>query len=563
MSKRVNVSLVLLLLLFLSIGAVCASEDMGDTLADDETISDVSLSEDVISAPEDNEALSESTTHEIDIADYSTYFNKNGNLISPDVKSGDTLKFTGEWKGNNLNFDKTVNIVYSESKPMKNCVFTFYSGANGSTITGLKIANTADYSYGIFLNGACNCVIRDCFVNNTGQSSYAVCLANNANYNNVTDSVFSAYGVTYGQGTRSTSPVLLCNAHHNYIANNRIESDDANAIYLSSYEGGPLEGGVSNYNLIYNNTIKYNVLPTSWAYGIQVMGGYNKIYSNTVIGAFRAILTSNGAYNEIVNNRIINVTGADYNHLGVEVGGEYGIVGTAYSIIKNNSIENAKILSSYGAIYAGDNVIVENNNIDVVLSGYGIQVSGSNVNIKNNNISTNSGSAIFWKGKCSNLVVTGNNITSKTGVGILINKESSKKMPAAVTITYNNISTGNKYAIDARDINASTTNIIENNYIPKGKGLIATPEGAYDPTKPRYNFNGTTYKVTPENYQDYFDDGGTLVSSSKDGDILYFEGNFVNLGVIYINSAVKFTGNHPIFYNTTFRISSDGVWIEN
>ena len=563
MIKRFNISLVLLLLLFLSVGAVCASEDMDNTLTNDEAISDILLSEDTISVPEDNEVLSESTTHEIDISDYYTYFNKNGNLISTNVKSGDTLKFTGDWKGNSLNFNKTINIVYSESKPMKNCVFTFYSGANGSTVTGLNIVNTADYSYGIFLNGVSNCVIKDCFVNNTGQSSYAICLANNANYNNVTDSVFSAYGITYGQGTRSTSPVLLCNAHHNYIANNRIECDDANAIYLSSYEGGPLEGGVSNYNLIYNNTIKYNVLPTSWAYGIQIMGGYNKIYSNTVIGAFRAISTSNGVYNEIVNNRIINVTGADYNHLGVEVGGEYAIVGTTYSIIKNNSIENAKILSSYGAIYAGDNVIIENNNIDVVLSGYGIQVAGSNVNIKNNIISTNSGSSIFWKGKHSNLVVTGNNITSTTGVGILINKESSKKMPGTVTITYNNISTGNKYAIDARDINASTENIIENNNVPKGKGLIATPEGAYDPTKPQYNFNGTTYKVTPENYQDYFEDGGTLVSSIKDGDILYFEGNFVNMGVIYINSAVKFTGNHPTFYNTTFRISSDGVWIEN
>ena len=35
-----------------------------------------------------------------------------------------------------------------------------------------------------------------------------------------------------------------------------IIGDDANGIYLSSYEGGPLKGGDSNYNFIYNNTIK-------------------------------------------------------------------------------------------------------------------------------------------------------------------------------------------------------------------------------------------------------------------------------------------------------------------
>ncbi len=557
MVKKINCVLVLLLLIFISMTSVCASEDINDTLSCDESISDNSLSNEMYSS-NDNVILRGNTIHELNVANYSNYFNKNGNLISPEVKSGDTIKLTGDWKDTSFNFNKTLNIVYSQSNPMENCIFTFTNGANGSSITGLKIANTKNYNYGIFLNNASNCIIKDCFINNTGMSSYALCIANGATYNTVTNNVFSTYGITYGQGTRSTSPVLLCGAHHNYIASNSIGCDDANAIYLSSFEGGPLKGGVSNFNLIFNNTIKYNVLPTSWAYGIQIMGANNKIDYNIVIGAFRGICTS-GGFNEIVNNKIINITGSDYNHLGVEVGGEYAIVASTNTIVKNNTIVNAKTLSNFGAIFAGENVVIENNIIDVVSAGYGIQATASNISIKNNNIRTNFGAGIFWKGKNYELVVIDNNITSVSGVGILITKESSKKMPGNVTIVGNYISTGNMFAIDARDIDVTTTNIIENNW---GKGIITTPEGSFDSSKPKYIFNGTNYNITPENFNDYFDVGGTLNPSIKNGDILYFEGNFVNVGVLYINAAVKLTGNHPIFYNTTFRIS-DGVWVEN
>lgn len=567
MVKKINILLFLLLLLFVSMATVCASDDVEDTLNSDENILDnLSLDEDISLSNGDD--LSEVTTHEINVDKYFSYFNSNGNLISPKVKSGDTLNFTGDWDNANFNktfnFNKTLNIIYSGSKPMKNSVFTFYNGATGSSIIGLNIANTNDFNYGIFLNGASNCTVKDCFIDNTGESSYAICIANNANYNNVTNNWFRDYGMNYGvvQGTRSTTPVLLCGAHHNYIANNHIECDDANGIYLSSFDGGPLEGGVSNYNLIYNNTVKYNVLPTSWGYGIQVMGGYNKVNSNRIIGAFRGISTSSGKFNEIYNNMIIDITGADYNHLGVEVGGEYGIVGSANAIIKNNSIKNAKILPGFSAIYAIDNAIIENNTIEVVSSGYGIQASGSNISIKNNIIITKYGADVFWNGEYFNLVVVGNNITSEDGVGVLVKKESIKRMPGNITIIDNYISTGNKYAIDARDIDVATNYIIENNTIPKGRGIIATPEGTYDPSKPRYIFNGTTYNITPENYDDYFDKGDTLKSFVKNGDILYFEGNFLNKGVIYINSAVKITGSNPNFLNTTFRIS-EGVWIEN
>lgn len=561
MVKKINFLLVLLLLIFISMASVCASDDLNETVSSNDAILDNSLSDEVLFSS-DGDLLSEPVTYEISSDDYSTYFSSNGNLISSKVNSGDTIKLTGDWNNKEFKFNKTVNVVYSGSKTMKNCIFTFTNGANGSSIVGLKIANNKDYNYGIFLNGVINCTVKDCFINNTGMSSYAICIANEANYNNITNNVFNTYGITYGQGTRSTSPVLLCGAHHNYIANNQISCDDANAIYLSKFDGGPLKGGVSNYNLIYNNTIKYNVLPTSWAYGIQVMGGNNKIDSNIVIGAFRGIATTDGNYNEIINNKIVNVTGADYNNPNVVSGGEFAIVGSSYSIIANNTIVNANVLSGFAGIYAGTNVVVENNSIEIISSGYGIQAAGNNVTIKNNNVSTNLGAGVFLKGNFVELHVIGNNITSNSGVGVLITKESAKKMPGNVTIVDNYIATGNSYAINAGDIDSSTENTIEDNEIPKGKGNVVTPEGTYDPSKPKYIFNGAVYTVTPENYNDYFDVGGTLNPSVKNGDILSFEGNFINLGVIYVNAAIKLTGSNPTFTNTTFRLS-DGVWIEN
>ena len=309
MFKKINFLLVLLLII-VSIGAVSAASDIDDAIGD-EAISDIpildsqNVESDIDAVSEDdtsdgNEILSSdasdgeviaSTSHNVSASNYGSYFNSKGELISSSVNDGDTIYLDGEFTNRNFVFKKPVNVVGTSSNVLRGSTVTFYKGASGSTVSNLNIFNNVEYQYGIFLNGATNCVVSGCFINNTGASSYAICLGNNANYNNITNNNFNAYGITYGHGTRSTSPVLITGSHYNYIASNMISCDDANAIYLSSYAGGPLDGGESTYNTIYNNTIKYNVLPTSWAYGIQVMGKKNTLDSNTIIGAYRGIST--------------------------------------------------------------------------------------------------------------------------------------------------------------------------------------------------------------------------------------------------------------------------------
>ena len=70
---------------------------------------------------------------------------------------------------------------------------------------------------------------------------------------------------------------------------------------------------------------------------------------------------------------------------------------------------------------------------------------------------------------------------------------SSTKFPANIVITGNDITTTNKYAIDAAEADKDTYTISNNNC---HGSLILTPEGAVDPSKPVYVFNGTISTVT-------------------------------------------------------------------
>ena len=564
MIKKINIFLVLLLLL-ISVGAVSAADDGNATdIVSSEAIQDtveVSADEDISYSEDLGDVLS-SSEHTVTNDNYDQYFSSvDGKLVSSKVKSGDTIKLDGSFSNKNFIFEMPVKIVGTSTNKFSNSMITLSANASGSSIANLNIINTKDQTYGIFINSANNCSVTNCNINNTGKSSYCICVANGAAYNNVTDNNLKAYGITYGHGsfTRSTPVLLLSGSHYNYIANNHVEADDANGIYLSSYSGGPLNGGESNYNVIFNNTVHYNVLPTSWAYGIQVMGKNNQIKNNTVIGGYRGVSTANSG-NVITGNMIINLTGADYNHPGVETGGEYGIVASYNSLVANNTIIGAKVISTGAGITAIDNSIVENNWVGVTEKGRGIVGSGSNVIIRNNVIFTESGSGVYEKDEGSGLLVENNTITSDSGVGILIEKLSSKRMPKEVTIIGNNITTNNKYAIDAAGVQADTS-IIEDNIIESGK-LINSPSGVIDTSKPTYIYKGKTLTITPANIREYINDNGGLTSEISDNDILNFEGTFSN-EVIYITKAVKITGKNPIFYNSTFKVTCGNVLIEN
>ena len=557
-----KISLIMLtLMFFMLIGGVSAIDDNATDLDGASFSADENLMVEEVS----EDGVLEANHHTINSANYKNYFDANGNLFSASVNDGDTVYLDGSFSNSKFTFNKPVNIVGTSTVGLKNSAVTLLNGASGSSISGLKIANTENNMFGIFLNGANHCIVENCFINNSGVASHCIAVGNDANHNNITNNFVSCYGITYGHGgTRSTTPLIVSGSHYNSITNNYVECDDANGIYLSSFNHDPLKGGASNNNIIYNNTVHYNekVLVTSWANGIKVMGGNNLIDSNTVIRGFQGIYTSSGKNNTVINNRVINITGADYNHLGVEVGGEYAIVGTPDSIIANNTVVNSKILASYGGIYVIDNSIAENNTIEILNSGKGIEAGGSNVIIRNNIICTELGSGVHQKDDGSGLLIENNTITSLSGAGILIEKLSSKRMPSNVTIIKNTISTGNKYAIEASGVQADTSFIDSESNKIIGSGIIVSPAGVFDSSKPSYVFKGTTHNVTPENIRDYINFNGGLSPEINDGDILNFKGNFTD-EIIFITKSVKITGDSPIFFNSSFKITASNVWIEN
>ena len=254
MVKKINI-LVLLLLVLMSVSAVSAADDINVT--DNNANSDIleissnSIDDTVYSVSNDDNL--ESNSHTITQNSYSQYFDNKGNLIESTVESGDTIYLDGSLSELTFKFTKPVNIVGTSSNKLQKSVITLFSGASGSTVSNLNIVNTADQKPGVILNSASYCTIKDCTIVNKGASSYPISLINGANYNNVTGNDLKSYGVTYGHGTRSTPALIVSGSHYNYIADNNVVVDDANGIYLSSYSGGDNKGGLSNFNVIYNN----------------------------------------------------------------------------------------------------------------------------------------------------------------------------------------------------------------------------------------------------------------------------------------------------------------------
>ena len=94
--RKINILLVLLLLL-VSVGAVSAADDLNDTIAsDDEAVDGLSVSDEIAHDDSNNEVLT-SASHTVNSSNYNKYFSSGGELVSKDVKSGDTINIEGNF----------------------------------------------------------------------------------------------------------------------------------------------------------------------------------------------------------------------------------------------------------------------------------------------------------------------------------------------------------------------------------------------------------------------------------------------------------------------------------
>ena len=96
MVKNIKFSLILLLLIFVSLGAVSAAEDVNATV-DDNIISDSMVSYEPVSYNyySDSGVIAAPASHTVSSSNYGTYFDDEGNLKSSSVNSGDTMSLDG------------------------------------------------------------------------------------------------------------------------------------------------------------------------------------------------------------------------------------------------------------------------------------------------------------------------------------------------------------------------------------------------------------------------------------------------------------------------------------
>ena len=163
--NKFNLSLILLLLILLSVGAASAADDLNATESNDDLNLDTADYPETLTSSNEEEVVTASS-HTITQDNYNQYFSSEG--VSSKINSGDTIAFEGSFSGVNFILDKQVNVEASPSSSFNNCFFNITSGASGTTISNLKISNTINQRYGIFIDGASNCLIQNCVVTSTG-----------------------------------------------------------------------------------------------------------------------------------------------------------------------------------------------------------------------------------------------------------------------------------------------------------------------------------------------------------------------------------------------------------
>ncbi|MCQ2977534.1 MAG: Ig-like domain-containing protein [archaeon] len=493
---------------------------------------------------------------------YKEYFSEEGYVNTSKVSPYDTLDFSGRFNFPNGVNDDLLDISFIFTIPVivtsinhdayfKDSTIQFdhvNASLNApSVVSNLNINNTLCSG----LNGVlCTFSQHVLIMNNTiftESSSGNPVRLGFSNYINVTNNALKTYYVSTGTSFNQSwthSCILLAESHHNYIGSNVVEVKESNPIYLSAYGVGP-----SNYNIIFNNTISsYSVSnvtglsnPSSWTYGIQMMGNHNQAINNTIHNVFRGISCGDDAVNNtIVGNIIFNITGGYYEGNDGTEGGEYGILGVPNSLIANNTIYGSSLTG--GAIAVSSGSTVYGNIISVGRSDKGIVMSqvSNNTNIYENIINTNSGTGLYALTYMSNVTINNNVINSNNGTGIHIKRASKDKLPSNILISNNYIQTGGTF-INLTDAGSNNISCINN-------------------TLQKVIF------IDKNNFFNYFDNNATLINRSElSGAYIIFEGEFDDLGIsqITINQAVKIFGNNSIMRNIQLNIVSDDVTIEN
>ncbi|UTB31590.1 MAG: chitobiase/beta-hexosaminidase C-terminal domain-containing protein [Methanobacterium sp. ERen5] len=373
---------------------------------------------------------------------YSNYFNTSGYLNNTNIVSGDVLDCSGRIKNKNMYINIPLNITSTDKTGMIiNSTIIILTNGSGTNITNLKINNTDDNCHGIYLFNTENNIIKNNTIQSDGIRGHCIVLVG-SKYNHIIGNNLSEYGTVNGW---THSPIILGDSHYNIIANNYIVSNVSNCIYLCMYSFADYtNGNLCTYNDMIDNTCLG--VDTSWCYAIQIMGAYNKVINNTIRGSYRGISSEqdNGG-NIIIGNNIAAT------YCGIWVSSNCTVTGniiTGYNTTHNGIIaigSNAKILDNFIKLFRGN----------------GIYLAGSDCTVSGNNIATANYEAVYIYGMVHNISIS-ENIISSNIMGIVLKQQSSSKLPTNITISNNNITCKENYAVDSSE---GSKSVITGNYL--------------------------------------------------------------------------------------------------
>lgn len=325
---------------------------------------------------------STATTYTITDSNYNTYFNNNSDLTS-NVHNGDVLDLSGEIRNKNFNINKNLTFTSTQrNAQLLNCTIRLGSGASGSTISNLKINNSNDGGYGLYLGGSSYVLIENNSIRVNGSNAMGLVLDQGSNFNIVnhntvitTKTSLPAYEGDWP--TRTHSALVMGSSHNNMISNNYVLSDGANGIYFSQVgsSDGVFHGGLCDNNIVMNNTVIGAA--TGWSYTIQLQGNNNTVIANNVSGGNRGI---SGAGTYRVINNTVNAVDSGYER-GIGIFGGSEIIGNII-IVSGDSVGIKATVSPATSLIQGNIIVANKTGIQVnMITTVGTMINGNNITV--------------------------------------------------------------------------------------------------------------------------------------------------------------------------------------
>lgn len=510
---------------------------------------------------------------------YSQYFNLfTGKLLSNSgISPGDTIKI-GNVSNKAFIIDIPLTLTSTGANvQITNGVIHLILGSDGSNVTNLKILNDKtkiEYQgvyvtdlHGIWLTNTNNNLI----FNNSVQVAdalkvFAMPMGWSSNNTIIYNRLISTWS--------TCMPMGLC--HNNNISYNYMQTTAANIIYYNPFGHADYGGPADCYNNSITNNYLYAIYAGDTVIGMQLVYSEHqntKIINNTLVHQFYGI-SLYGINSTVVGNTLINmsayaisITSSNLlleNNTIIAVDSYYGggiYVGSdGYN--KNITVTGNKITITngcYNGIYIkGDDIIVENNQIDFHNFGVGINIIGNNTKILNNLIKTQVDPGISLA--TSYAIIIGNNIRAGS-YGIYF-KTNNKKF--YFTSIINNTIVSNDYAIFLQGTIYNTTIIGNKISTNASVGIFKDTTDSFGDNMSDNEVNdiiedSTGIVIRDDNFYNYFDHDGYFKLGILD-DSLVLILTYLTNKKIYVDYKMNILSNglSNLLTNVTIIVTSEG-----